>query len=67
MIAPGHFPILDTRIRWPWKCIKGSLTFEGVGEPKPVPQGHIRIDSGFGYPLDVPKGDLVPGYGWAYQ
>lgn len=75
MTAPGHFPLLESAYIAPsarrWRLLCGSLIFEGVGEPKPVPPGHVRVDGG-GWPLDIPKKDFeqargVQGEGWAYQ
>jgi hypothetical protein len=72
MIAPGHFPILDQCVRGRWKRIYGSLTFEGVGEPMPVPPGYVRVDSGGFGPQLLPKAEYLRALdvqepGWAYQ
>ena len=71
MLAPGHFPLLDQCVRGRWRLLYGSLLFEGVGEPMPVPAGYIRVDSGCGPALITKElyeqACSAQGDGWAYQ
>jgi hypothetical protein len=71
LLAPGHFPILDTRIRGRWRRIYGELEFDGVGEPAPVPPGFVMVDSGCGPALIrkevFEQARQAQGEAWAYQ
>jgi hypothetical protein len=71
LLAPGHFPILDTSIRGRWKRIYGELEFEGVGEPMPVPPGMIRVVGLYGPGLvsheTYERARHYQAEGWCYQ
>jgi hypothetical protein len=71
LLAPGHFPILDTSIRGRWKRIYGELEFEGVSEPVPVPPDMIRVRGLYG-PVLIARESYERARhhydeGWCYQ